>query len=720
MFEAPAQRRSAMIGTSLLPPAGVLSPLNLRQLFAIIWQGRLTIFLTTAAALVAGLLFIVLAPRQYTATTELLIDPTDLRAVGADAAQIGPGNDLAVLQAESQVRILSSDAVLRPVVEQLGLERDPEFARAPGLLTRLLGSSTPTDPTAAALDTLGRHIRIKRADRTLVIDIDVMSADPEKAMQIANAIVQSYLAEQTKLRADAARQISQSLSARLEELQGAVRAAEDRVEAFKERNNLVGVNGQLVNEQQLLDMNNQLALARTKSAEAKARLDQIEQVQRNPDEIGAFPEAVQSATVGALRTQYAEVMRREAEQMTNLGSRHPAVLDIQAQAARLHSMIHDEINRVAMSARTEYRSAKANEQMLADTLETLKHSTIVTNEAQVGLRELDREVQASRAVYEAFLVRARETAEQARLDTKNIHVISPADVPLTRSWPPSNAILMLASLFIGVASGTGLVLMREPVFDGRPDRGRSSDRKPVLWGNFRRTARRATPAEASGEWRIPTLAALPAADIAFSLDAVERPSSLFAREMRKILDEIGSFHNDTDSASVLIVGAGPNDEPAALALPLAATAAETLRVLLIDADLDRRTLSAIDADDAEAGLADVAIGRRDLSDVVTVDRETNINLVPLVAAHSRRDRRIQEADIKRAFDQTRQFDLVLVSATSADGEPSIRFFAGLVDHIVLVTTPRLYESAWAESLVQRIGLDRRKIRGAVLVGVETD
>ena len=60
-------------------------------------------------------------------------------------------------------------------------------------------------------------------------------------------------------------------------------------------------------------------------------------MQKTKGEIGAFPEAVQSQTITALRTQYAEVMRREAEQMTTLGPRHPAVIEIQAQAERLHA-----------------------------------------------------------------------------------------------------------------------------------------------------------------------------------------------------------------------------------------------------------------------------------------------------------------------------------------------------------------------------------------------
>src|SRR5208337_1617593 len=110
----------------------------------------------------------------------------------------------------------------------------------------------------------------------------------------------------------------------------------------------------------------------------------------------------------------------------------------------------------ALSARSEYESARANEEALARNLETLKHNAITTNEAIVTLRELERDVQASRAVYESFLVRARETGEQERVDTKNIRVISRADPPLRRSFPPSNLLLAVGALLIGVGAGSAI------------------------------------------------------------------------------------------------------------------------------------------------------------------------------------------------------------------------------------------------------------------------
>jgi hypothetical protein len=58
------------------------------------------------------------------------------------------------------------------------------------------------------------------------------------------------------------------------------------------------------------------------------------------------------------------------------------------------------------------------------------------NDAQVELRDLTREAAAKTAIYEAFMVRAREITQRQNLDTTNIRVISPPVPPKSRSWPP--------------------------------------------------------------------------------------------------------------------------------------------------------------------------------------------------------------------------------------------------------------------------------------------
>jgi hypothetical protein len=50
-------------------------------------------------------------------------------------------------------------------------------------------------------------------------------------------------------------------------------------------------------------------------------------------------------------------------------------------------------------------------------------------------------------------------------------------------------------------------------------------------------------------------------------------------------------------------------------------------------------------------------------------------------------------------------------------DPGTRFFAGLVDHIVIVTRADETEDA-VEECVSRLGLNARKVRGTVLTGTE--
>jgi hypothetical protein len=114
-------------------------------------------------------------------------------------------------------------------------------------------------------------------------------------------------------------------------------------------------------------------------------------------------------------------------------------------------------------------------------------------------------------------------------------------------------------------------------------------------------------------------------------------------------------------------------------------------------------------------LVDVAVGRRHLSEVITLDRETNINLVPFVSPESRRDRRIYDGDLKRAFEQTKRYDLVVVAVMNY-GDPSLGFFAGMVDHIVLVARAEGYGAASFQHLIAHLGFNAHKIRGAVLTG----
>ena len=232
-------------------------------------------------------------------------------------------------------------------------------------------------------------------------------------------------------------------------------------------------------------------------------------------------------------------MRREAEQTASLGALHPAVIDIQAQAERLRHMIDDEIDRAAIAARTEYESAKSSEQALTANFALLKQTAMDNSEAMVGLRELDRDAQASRDIYQAFLVRAREAGAQEQVDTKNIRVLSKADLPQKRSSPPPSLLVALGAMMLGAAAGTGIVLIRPPAEIGSRQRGAAT-----------RCARRSRPL-GSGRASQPAFRCLPSCRPPTSRSAYRRSTIRHRRSARKCAKSMTRCERATRHAATL-------------------------------------------------------------------------------------------------------------------------------------------------------------------------
>ncbi|MEA2947152.1 MAG: polysaccharide biosynthesis transport protein [Alphaproteobacteria bacterium] len=440
-----------------------------------LWRRKSLIALTVAMALLLSLgADLVMTPR-YRAVSQILIGPVDLRVVEKTVMPPAQTADANVIQVESETRILTSDRVLLRVVDNEKLTSDPEFgAGAPSLMSRLrvslgFGSQAKTgDAELAALRQLQRSVSAKRSERTYVVDVIVETADRDKSARIANAIAQAYLDEQTAARAEASRRATDSLSSRLSELRERVRNAEEQVELYKREHNIIGPTGRLVDEQQLTELNNQLTTAKARTAEAKARYEQIIRLQRSGADSGSTSEAVQSNTIGRLREQYATIARQEANLAAELGPRHPWVIDARAQVRNAQQHITEELSRVAEANRNDYERALANENSLANSFDVLKRKAMDTSLAFVKLRELEREAEASRAVYESFLGRAREMREQERLDTTNVRILSDAQPPQDRSWPPRRLIILLAGLMLGILGGTGLAYLLELMREHSP------------------------------------------------------------------------------------------------------------------------------------------------------------------------------------------------------------------------------------------------------------
>ena len=89
------------------------------------------------------------------------------------------------------------------------------------------------------------------------------------------------------------------------------------------------------------------------------------------------------------------------------------------------------------------------------------------SQASVRLRELEREVEASRDVYQSFLKRSRETEEQESLNTSSARIIGEATVPQRRTFPPAMSLIAMIGFVLGALAAAAWFVAAEPVGGGR-------------------------------------------------------------------------------------------------------------------------------------------------------------------------------------------------------------------------------------------------------------
>ncbi len=430
-------------------------------------RSKLLIATTTLVGALAGVAVALSTPKMYQAWTEMIVDPRNLKLTERELTDSGLPWDATLTLVENQVRVLTSGSVLTKVVDKLDLANDPEFngGGAGGFGQLMPGGDAPAVPSGPdrrhvlAVDNLFRALTIDRGSKSFVVSVGAKTQSADKSALIANTMTEVFIQTHGEMQAGTAGRATDELNARLEELRKAVEAAERKVESFKAENDLIDAQGRLITDDEIQRVNDQLTGARARTLELNARAATTRSVNVESALSGALPEAVASAAITELRAQYATLTQEADRLSVKLGPRHPERLAVDAQIAGARERIAAELRRVVASIQIELRRAVQTEQELAARLAQLKVRQGEVSNELVTLRELDRDVTAKRAVYESFLLRARETGEQKDINPTNVTIISRASPPL-ESTGPKRSTIAIAGMLLGFAAGVGLGGMR--------------------------------------------------------------------------------------------------------------------------------------------------------------------------------------------------------------------------------------------------------------------
>ncbi|HWT64080.1 MAG TPA: GumC family protein [Ochrobactrum sp.] len=426
---------------------------------------------TTLIGGIAAALYAMTIPQMYVASTDILVDPRSIKTVGTELTPGQLPTDASLAIAESQARLLDSSSVLLKVIKQADLTKDPEFNGSfvptgiAGFFAQLKSMMQPnTASEGQALETrvlynLFDSLTIGRDAKTFIYSISVKTRSPEKSAEIANLVGSVFQTELDSLQSDAARRNAEELSKRLADMRANVEKAEQATADFRASRDLIDVDGKLISDNDLTRLNDQLTNQRAETMRLQARVQVLNDATTGSVISGVLPEDLRSNTLTALRAQYALASQNANGASTQLGPRHPQLIQLQSQKQTVLNDIDAELRRIRASLRVEVQRSAQQERDLSTRLAQLKSQQANSNDDRVKLRELEREASTLRSVYEAFLLRSRETTEQQGITTTNVRVISEARPPLDPAGS-SRKLIVIAGLIAGFLAGLAIAAVR--------------------------------------------------------------------------------------------------------------------------------------------------------------------------------------------------------------------------------------------------------------------
>jgi succinoglycan biosynthesis transport protein ExoP len=554
---------------------------------------------------IAVFTFLMLSAPVYSATALVMINPRQERVVNSQDVMGDLPRDSSAI--DSEIELLKSPALMSELAEALGMT-----GRSSGR-----GAQASSATAAAAL---ASQIDVQRRGLTYVIEIGARSADPRRAQLIANTYADVYITSQVNARVDTAQRANSWLSRRLAELREDVQQKEGAAETFRVQNGLMAAQGSSLAETQITNVQTQVLQAQADVAAAEARFQQLHDLRASGASLESIGNAINSETIRSLRDREADITRRQADLENRYLPTHPAVQAIRAEREDVEAQIQREIQRISVNLSNEVSVARARLATLQGSLHNATGDLSSNSSASVRLRELEREAAASRQVYEAYLQRYQEIADQDQLNTSDARLLAYASQPTSPSSPKLRISLALAiagGLLMGLGIGVVLEMFDQSV--------KNADDLETLVGY---------PAIAS----IPIinkrmLRQLPPAERHPSGYLVGRPMSAFTEALRVLRTVIVYSRLDFSVKVVAVTSALPDEGKTTVSMCLARVAAMSgQKVLVVDCDLRKQSINDVIDVETDVGILQVLAGEAPWRSAIVRDPNSDAHVLPVATS----------------------------------------------------------------------------------------
>jgi len=675
---------------------------DVAEYWRLVVKHRLIIAGAFIAALLLATALTLLTRPIYSANATLQIDRESARVLN-NVDDVQPRESLAYGEEffQTQYGLLRSRSLAERVVDSLGLASSNAFieqmgATPPGAEGRTAAELLQARrETAIALVMGNLHVSPVRGSRLVNVGFD--SPSPALAARVTNAYAENFIQANLDRRFESSSFAREFLEEQIVQTKSKLEEAEKALVAYATNQGIINLTEQAEDgsgqTQSLAGAN----LGALNAALGRARTERVAAEQRwrqaRSAPLMTLPEVLQNPAIQRLTEQRAQ-FDAQAQNLAQVQlDEYPELRRLRAQIAELDRQIAEISRGILNSIQGQYVVAANNERELQAQVDALKGEVLDLRDRNVQYNILAREVDTSRAFYDALLERYKEVGVTGAVATNNISIVDRAQVPTAPSKPN-----LIINLLIAAILGLGLGVLAAFILEALDETV-------------------ATPEDAEQKLGVPVLGVIPLLERDETpMEALADIRSSFSEAYYSLRTALQFSTPDGVPSSLLVTSSRPAEGKSTTAYATALSLARIgRRVLLIDGDLRNPSMHRIVGVDNAAGMSSLLSGAADLRQVVQATSEPNLGIVtsgplppnPAELWGGDRLRRLLQ-DVQDDFDH-----LVI------DGPPVLGFadaplLASAVGGTIFVLESRGTRRAQARGALRRLTLGDARLLGAVM------
>ncbi len=320
----------------------------------------------------------------YESTSTVDIDrqvPTSI--IGQDSTR-APLNDSDQFIA-TQVKLVESDSVLRPVAQQYHL------------LDRERGESARKSTVAEEdAPVLLKKLKVTRPPNTYLLLISYRSPDPRLAADVANAIARSYVEHIYEIRFRASSALGSFMEKQLEELKAKMERSSAALAKFERELNVINPEEKTsILSSRLQQFNTEYTNAQTDRVRKESAWKSVRE-----GSLEAAQVSTQGENLKTLSGRLDEARQKFADVKTHYGANHPEYRKAAVQVEEIERQLLQSTTNAGKRVEVEYTEALGREAMLEKAVAKTKGEFDRLNASSFEYQAVKREATADKNLYE--------------------------------------------------------------------------------------------------------------------------------------------------------------------------------------------------------------------------------------------------------------------------------------------------------------------------------